>query len=252
MDTTTRTDARRATTPAALTATPPAAAPTGRHDSYGGIHKALRRFMSDTLGRVGSTDPADADEVAATLAQLRDLLDTCELHIKDENEFIHPALERARPGSAARIAAEHGHHHDAIADLRDLAGLIEDTREPARGAALARLYRAMALFVAENFAHMEVEEAEHNPVLWAHYTDAELIAIERALVASIPPQVMVRMMYWFMPSLNAPERAAMLGDMKAGMPPEPFLGMLDIARRSIAASDFAKLTRALGLPEPRV
>ena len=234
-------------TPAVAASAPFASA--NRHDGYADIHKALRLCMSTTLCRVGSTDPGDADEVAATLVQVRELLDLCELHIKDENEFIHPALERARPGSAARIAEEHEHHQEAIDDLRDLAGLIADNPQaPARNAALGRLYRALALFVAENFEHMHVEETEHNAVLWAHYTDAELIAIERELVASIPPAMTVKAMYWFMPGLNAPERAAMLGGMKMGMPPEPFLGMLDIARRTISTADFAKLRRSLGLP----
>jgi len=142
--------------------------------------------MTHTLCRLGSTDPADGTEVAAALEMLERLLALCELHLKDENEFVHPALERARPGSAARIAAEHVHHAEAIADLRDLAGLVGHGREGARAAALARLYRALALFVADNLQHMHVEETTHNPVLWAEYSDAELVAIEQALVASIP------------------------------------------------------------------
>lgn len=223
-------------------------APTNRYDGYAGIHKALRLFMCNTLTRVGSTDPFDTDEVDATLSQVRDLLELCELHIKDENEFIHPALERARPGSAVRIRDEHVQHTEAIEDLRDFACLIADTEGATRSAALGRLYRALALFVAENFEHMHVEETEHNPVLWAHYTDAELIAIERELVASIPPTLMVRAMHWFMPGLNAPERAGMLGGMQMGMPPEAFLGILEIARRTISPRDYAKLANAIGVP----
>jgi len=103
-----------------------------RFDIYAGIHKALRLMMSRTLTRVGATDPTAADEVAGTLDQVGRLLDLCELHLKDENEFIHPALERAQPGSAARIAAEHVHHVEAIADLRDLAGLVAKRRDAAQ------------------------------------------------------------------------------------------------------------------------
>jgi hypothetical protein len=228
------------------TATPTAA--TARYDGYLGIHKALRLFMSSTLTGVGSTDPGDNAQVDATLAQARELLELCELHVHDENRFIHPALERACPGSAERIAHEHVHHLESIRDLGDLVGLVADTRGGARGAALARLYRAMALFVADNFAHMHVEETEHNAVLWAHYSDAELIAIERELVASLPPQAVVRALHWFMPGLNAPERAAMLTGMRDGMPPEAFLGVLDIARRTLSAADYAKLAAALGQP----
>jgi hypothetical protein len=230
------------------TAAPSAAAGPSRYDGYLGIHKALRLFMSNTLTRIGSTDPGDAAQVASTLAQTRELLELCELHVHDENRFLHPALERARPGSSARIAQEHVHHLESIHDLGDLAGLVADTGDAARATALARLYRSMALFVAENFVHMDVEETEHNALLWAHYSDAELIAIERELVASLPPQAVARSLYWFMPGLNAPERAAMLQGMKSGMPPEAFLGVLDIARRTLTAADYDKLAAAVSVP----
>lgn len=236
-------------TPATTTARQPetAAAPAGRLDLYAGIHKALRLFMSRTLCRVGSTDPADADDVAGMLDMVNRLLGLCELHLADENEFVHPALERARPGSAARIAAEHEHHAEAIADLRDLAGLVADSADAARAAACARLYRALALFVADNFQHMQVEETAHNAVLWAHYGDAELMAVEHAIVASIPPAAMMEALHWFMPALSAPERAAMLGGMRQGMPPPAFDAVLGIAERTLAPQDHAKLMRALGL-----
>jgi len=235
-----------------------AAQPAGAHaaatlgserlDLYAGIHKALRLFMTRTLTTVGSTDPDDAAEVGQSLAGLERLLGLCELHLQDENDFVHPALERARPGSAARIAAEHQHHAEAIADLRDLAGLVHDARPAQRPAALARLYRALALFVADNLQHMHVEETAHNAVLWAHYSDAELLAIEQAIVSSIPPAAMLEALHWFIPALSAPERAAMLGGMQQGMPPEPFAAVLDIARRALAPADQAKLRRTLGLP----
>ena len=77
------------------------APPPGRRDLYAPIHKALRLFMTRTLSAVGSTDPADAQEVRATLVLLERLLALCEAHLHHENEFVHPALERARklPGT---------------------------------------------------------------------------------------------------------------------------------------------------------
>jgi hypothetical protein len=244
----TATNERSPSATATLPDKAPAAVPAGRLDLYAGIHKALRLFMTRTLCRAGSTDPGDAEEVAAMLDMVNRLLGLCELHLKDENDFVHPALEAAQAGSAARMAAEHVHHAEAIADLRDLAGLVADSRDVARAAACSRLYRALALFVADNFQHMDHEETAHNAVLWGHYSDAELLAIEQALVASIPPQAMFEALHWLLPALNAPERAAMLAGMRQGMPPEPFLGVLDIAQRTLAPQDHAKLRRALGMP----
>ena len=71
----------------------------GRFDLYAGVHKALRLYMTDTLARVGRADPADDDEVAGAIGQLRDLLELCDLHIEDENRFVLPALEARRPAS---------------------------------------------------------------------------------------------------------------------------------------------------------
>lgn len=245
----TRTPDSHSSRTTAHTATHSAApAPRGRHDMYGPIHKALRLFMTRTMCTVGATDPGNADEVATSLSMVERLLGLCEVHLKDENEFVHPAMERARPRSTARIAAEHVHHGETIADLRDLAGLVRDSRGGPRGDALARLYRALALFVADNLQHMHVEETVHGPVLWASYSDAELVAIEQALVASIPPAAMAESLHWFIPALSAPERAAMLGGMQHGMPPEPFAAVLDIARRTLNDTQHACLMRDLGLP----
>lgn len=243
MNTSTLTRAARTVAAPAPTETP------RRHDGYRGIHKALRCFMADTLTRVGNTDWSDDKEVDATLAQLTDLMDVCELHIKDENEFIHPALERAQPGSASRIAGEHVHHLEAIQDLRDLGSLVAHTEGEARAHAMSRLYKAMALFVADNFEHMNHEETEHNAVLWAHYTDAELLEIEKRLKASIPPQAMVKILHWFFPALNAAERTEMMKGLQKVMPPEVFVGLLDIARRTMKLADYTKLIRSLGLPQ---
>ena len=234
--------------PGSAAASGAAAAPAGRRDFYAPIHKALRLFMTRTLCAVGSTDPADAEEVRATLDLLERLLALCEAHLHHENEFVHPALERARGGSAARTAAEHDHHVEAFADLRDLAALVADSAETTRAAALARLYRTLALFVADNFQHMHVEETANNAVLWAAYSDAELDAIEHALVASIPPATMFESLHWFLPALSAPERAAMLGGMKQAMPPEPFRAVLALAKGTLAPRDHARLLRDLGVP----
>ena len=48
------------------------------------------------------------------LGQLRDLLEICDLHIEDENRFVHPALElrRDRSGQRRTIAARRWPPHE--------------------------------------------------------------------------------------------------------------------------------------------
>lgn len=223
-----------------------------RYDIYLGIHKALRLLMSETLLALGRCDPRSDTEVNTAVGQLEGLLDICTVHLADENAFIHPALERVRPGFSERIAHEHVEHQEAIADLRDLAGFVRVQQGPVRGSALNRLYRACVLFVAENFEHMDYEETEHNRVLWAGYTDAQLLALEAELIAEVPPEAMMAMVPWFMRSLNAVELAGMMGGIRIGMPAPAFEAVLGIAAEVLSAERHATLLADLGLPPKTV
>jgi hypothetical protein len=218
-----------------------------RLDLYATIHKALRAAMTDTLGRVGRLDTDDPAEMAATLGQLDELLALCASHIAHENEFLHPAIEARAPGGARRVAGEHVEHLEAIealnADNRALRAA-----EPRRRPVLAlRLYRHLALFVADNFQHMHHEETAHNAALWAAYGDDELLALHGALVASIPPQEMMAVLGWMVPALCPAERAGLLADLRATMPPPAFAAVIDAIQPRLDPCGWRKLAGALGL-----
>lgn len=222
------------------------AAPTGaRFDIYASVHKGLRMFMADTLTRVGRIDLDDSSELSTTLGQLGELLDACRSHLGHENEFIHTAIEARQHGASLRIAGEHEDHLSAIA------ALIGDTaalKAQPTAAALHRLYRHLAVFVAENLAHMDIEETAHNEVLWASYSDAELAGIEGRLLASIEPAEMATWLRWMVPAMSPAERSGMLGAMAQQMPPEAMRWVLGIVQPHLDQQAWPKLARALGLP----
>ena len=222
-----------------------AAAP--RVDMYAGIHKALRALMADTLLAVGRMDSEDALERAQVTQRVLELLDFCRSHLRHENDFIHPALEARAPGASGKIAHEHEEHLQAIVALADQATALLQCEPAARPAAALALYRALSLFIAHNFEHMHVEETAHNAVLWARYTDAELIDLHNALVASIPPDEMMYVLRWMVPFMNPAERAAMLGDMRDHAPAPAFAAALEVVRPHLGEREWAKLGRDLGL-----
>lgn len=222
-----------------------AAAP--RVDMYAGIHKALRALMADTLLAVGRMDSEDALERAQVTQRVLELLDFCRSHLGHENDFVHPALEARAPGASGKIAHEHEEHLQAIVALADQATALLQCEPAARPAAALALYRALSLFIAHNFEHMHVEETAHNAVLWARYTDAELIDLHNALVASIPPDEMMYVLRWMVPFMNPAERAAMLGDMRDHAPAPAFAAALEVVRPHLGEREWAKLGRDLGL-----
>jgi hypothetical protein len=215
---------------------------TPRYDIYAFIHKGLRAFMAHTLVRVGRLDADDAAEVAEVGQEVRVLIEICRNHLQHENEIVHPAMQARAPGSAAAIEAEHVHHGAALDDLsRLLAGV------PGNAAAALALYRRLAVFVAENFEHMQREETEHNAVLWATHSDAEIMALERRIVGGLSPEEAQLSMRWMLPHMTPAERAELLGGMRTQAPAEVFNGLLSLIRPLLGGRDWRKLSLALGL-----
>jgi hypothetical protein len=175
------------------------------------------------------------------------LLGFCGAHLAHENAFVHAAIEARAPGASDRIGHEHEEHVAHIAQLAEMLAALHRAVPGQRHADAQRLYGALALFVAGNFEHMHVEETAHNAVLWARYTDAELMEIHDALVASIPPQEMMTVARWMVPFMNPLERFHLLADIRAKAPKEAFEAILATARPHLAATEWAKLARDLGL-----
>jgi hypothetical protein len=212
---------------------------------YAGIHKALRNFMSDTQNRLSRADAADSEDLHGALAQVRELLGAMRKHLQHERDFVHPAMHARRPGSAQLAEGDHDHHDWAIDKLLALCDHCATAIGSARFQHLDHLHLQLSVFIGENLVHMNLEETEHNAVLWSCYTDAELNEIHERIIAAIPPEEMQSTMRWMIPALNPAERAGMLTGMRAGMPPPVFAGVLALTRSLISARDMQKLEAAL-------
>jgi hypothetical protein len=222
-----------------------AAAQAPREDLYVTIHKAIRAMMADALLAVGRMDADDDLERAQVTERVMVLLDFCLSHLGHENEFVHPALEARAAGASERIAHEHGEHEQHIASLARSVAVLRDGEPAARGANALELYRALSLFVAENFQHMLVEETAHNAVLWARYTDAELHDIHQRLIASIPPAELMVGLRWMIPFLNPAERVMVLSGIRQSAPPPAFQAILEMVRPHLSAREWDKLEVSL-------
>jgi hypothetical protein len=219
----------------------------GRMDLYVSIHKALRSFMTDTLTRVGRIDVADVADRDEALGQLDELLALCLDHLRHENEFIHAAIEARQPAGSRRIADEHVEHAESIGALKGEAAALRATSGADAERLAMRLYRHLALFVAENFQHMHIEETVHNALLWQHFSDAELGALHGRLMASIPAHEHLLVSRWMLPASTPGERAMIAGAAKAAMPPEALLGVMSVIRPHLDDKGWAKLAAAIGI-----
>jgi Hemerythrin HHE cation binding domain len=218
---------------------------THRHNVYILIHKALRACMADVLVAVGRMDPHDPDDVAWAAASVRNLLDFARNHLQHEEDWIHPALEARRAGSSAETRADHLQHREAFEMLEASLRAVESSTDAGREAAALRLYRHLALFVADNLQHMHVEETENHATLIECYSEQELLAIEDRIVGSHTPAEMAAVMRWMVPAANAPERAGLLAGIRQNAPRPAFEAILAQVRPLLSARDRAKLDAAI-------
>ena len=244
-----------ATQKPAVTPVQTRAGATDRPNLYVPIHKALRSLMCDTLGRVGRLDVLDTDETVGTLNQVETLLAICLDHIEHENSFMHTAIEARLPAGSTRTGADHAEHVETIAALRDEVAALAAARSEERTNLALRLYRHLALFVADNFQHMHIEETANNAALWAHYDDTELLALHGRLLASIAPHEHLTVARWMVPALDPAGRAAVMAGMRAGAPAEAFRAVVAVVRPHLDDAAWRKLAPAIGwaasvLPQP--
>jgi len=236
-----------ATIGATIGATTAAGTPP-RFDVYTLIHKAWRVFLADTLQRVGRLDVDDDAEREQACAQVQALMQQMRLHLQHENEYLHAAIEARHPGGARRTGEDHLHHADAIRNLDDQALALRQARPGHRAALALRLYRQLALFVADNLAHMHVEETDNHALLWSLYDDAELLAIHDQILAALGPDEMAQTLRWLARGLSPQELAQLFGGLRASAPPAAFEALYDVALAQLDESRRGKLARALGLP----
>ena len=191
-----------------------------RHDPYGAVHKGIRAAHMRCLVAIGATDPASETAIDFLSFEIADHLAMCHTHLKDEDDFLHTALEQRRPGASAHAAEDHYDHQKSFVELDELLSRLVSALPPARPAALAALYRRFARFVADDLLHMDHEEHVLLPDLQTAFRDPELQEIEGRIIAAIPADRMAMFLDAMMDGLPQPEVAAMLSGMRAAMPPE--------------------------------
>jgi hypothetical protein len=221
-----------------------------RPNRFQPIHKAIRAALFDATALVARTEFAHPGEAAVAARNVATLLDLLDGHAHHEEQFVMPVFAPHAPALAASLEADHGRLEGLQAELRALLPRTSSDVTAEREAAGQLLGRALTLLVADHLRHMDREENEAMPVLWANRTEEELDAIDGRIRASIPPERMPAMMRLMLPALSTPELAGMLASARAQMPPPVFVQLSGLAREVLGPERWAKTARRVGLDSP--
>jgi hypothetical protein len=217
-------------------------------DLYKNIHKAIRAELFGTTVQAGQIDPADGPARVELAQRVNDVVDLLATHAEHEDEHAQPHIVRHVPRLAHQIESDHAAIDARFPQLTSLA----DAAATARAGEVARqrlhdLYLELASFTSTYLAHQDVEERQVMPALAAAMSFDELMAVDRAIVASIPPEQLAKGLGVMIPAMNLDDRADLLGGMQLGAPPEVFAGVMGLARSVLAPPDFDALNKRLGL-----
>ena len=218
-----------------------------RPNRYQPIHKALRAALFDAAVLVARTDFTDAGEATVSARTVATLLDVLDSHAHHEEEFVMPVVARHAPALVATLETEHGRLEGLQAELRALLPRTCSEVTAEREAAGQLLARAVTLLVADHLRHMDREETEAMPVLWAHQTEEELDAMDARIRAAVPPERMPLMLRMMLPAMSVPENAKLLATARAQMPPPVFAQVSGLAREVLGPERWAVTARRVGL-----
>jgi hypothetical protein len=214
-------------------------------DLYRDIHKGIRAELFAVTSAAGSIDPADRSDRAALADHVASVAAVLESHAHHEDIAIDPVLERHLPDLASEINADHLRLERMFSSIGDLADAIVETSGSEQRRRLQLLHLDLARFTGSYLEHIDLEERAVMQRLPELIGVDEIAAVHGAIIASIPPDEMVRSLAFMLPAMNIDDRAELLGGMRLAAPPEAFDATVGLARSVLRPSDFVALADRL-------
>lgn len=213
-----------------------------RMNLYGFPHKGLRNAISQFSLAAGSANFSDPGSLGALTEIAAEVFMLLELHAHSEESVVLPALEAKVPGSTADNIAEHVQLENEIdALVKQFEGIA---RNPKPGAD-ARFYANLANFHSRYLAHMAMEEDKMNELIWANFTDEELMVLHGQVMAALRPEQVLIWFKYIVPALNQFERTVIMGGLKANAPAPFFESALAMLSGVMSADEHHALASAL-------
>ena len=217
-----------------------------RVNLYLGIHNALRAVLFDAAAWMARTDFTDEAEAARASSALRRVLRFVADHGEHEERWIHAHLRERAPETVLAIEGEHVRMDAAMNLLSEMCEELAEANSDGRALLGEQLHGEINCFVGDYLLHMHREETEGNAALWAHFSDAELLALQGELLSQIPPMRFAEWVQIMLPSMNAHDRATFVEELRTGAPSPIFRGFTRLAEQVLSDDQWSALRGRLG------
>ncbi len=179
-------------------------------------HKGLRVALSELTAAATGSDFSVASERESFAELFQAVWYLIEAHSHTEEGVTFAELDLRAPGASAALIAEHRELDRAYENLQRAFEAEAHVAEPEKFA--ADLNRFSAAFQA----HMNREEDELEPLVWAHFSDAEIQEHRRRIMAADGPEKLLKYFRFVFFALNEPQTTGMLTRLKTMFSPEAY------------------------------
>lgn len=217
-----------------------------RFNTFNQIHKALRTLLFDTAISIQHTNFANQDEVEPLLERILTVIEAFDQHASHEDSEILPILREYEPSIVDLFQQEHILDHQLGASLKKLIATYGTVQRPEEQLSVGnQILHAFMSFTAFNLDHMTKEETVLNERLWRYYSDAEILAINQRIVASLLPEEMRFTATWMMKGMNNTEITSWLRTVQANAPEAVFNLLFSIAEKELSYQRFRQILEDL-------
>ncbi len=217
-----------------------------RFNIFNQIHKALRALLYDTALTLQQTHFVNAEEAESALARVKHVLNVFDKHAEHEDNSILPAIQQFEPSVVDAFEQEHQEDHALAEDLRAQISVFEnETTADGRLKTGHNILHSFIAFMTFNLDHMAKEETILNDRLWRYYSDAEILALNQRIVASIPQEEMAFTSAWMMRGLSNSEISRWLKEVQRNAPEFVFSALFTIAEKELPHDRFRKILEDL-------
>lgn len=186
-------------------------------------------MLYDMALTIQQTDFTNEEQGRATLRRLRQVLSLYAEHGRHEDALVFPAVKHASPVVAA-LEAEHEHDEQLSNELLLLVKQYRSASAAGERAVIGyQVHLAFQEFVAFNLQHMGKEEREINALLWEHYSDEEILDLQKQVRSNLSPESEIVMIRWMMRGISDGELERWFKAVKETAPREVWNGLWLIA-----------------------
>src|SRR6185295_9259257 len=218
-----------------------------RYNTFYQVHKALRAMLYETATELQRTDFNNQDEVTSVIANITTVVDVFDKHAYNEDHFVFSAVEQYEPSVVDSFEQEHVKDHELSTQLRTLINIYRSLESEEERIQLgSALRKAFVDFLAFNLVHMAKEEDIINNLLWRYYTDEQIRAIEKQIIAIQAPESTAVVWKWMLRGLSNLEIINWLKAVEKNAPEFVFHNLVTTAEKELPRDRFQHVVGELG------